>query len=78
MAYISAGGAYGGVFLWRELIVKEHSKLQYKIIILKRRKFEVTIHHCPEVWCSFELEIEYSICTEFVAFIVFIHRNTVG
>ena len=39
---------------------------------------EVTIHHCPEVWCSFELEIEYSICTALVAFIVFIHRNAVG
>ena len=69
------------VVLWRELIVNEHSKLwerQYIIIILKRRKFEVTIHHCPEVWCSFELEIEYSICTAFVVFIVFIHRNAVG
>ena len=68
-------------FLWRELIVKEYSKLwerQYIIIILKRRKFEVTIHHCPEVWCSFELKIEYTICTAFVAFIVFICRNTVG
>ena len=32
-------------------------------------KFEVNIDHCPEVWCSFELEIEYSICTAFVAFI---------
>ena len=55
--------------------MKEHSKLrerQYIIIILKRRKFGVTIHHCPEVWCSFELKIEYSIYTAFVAFIVFI------
>ena len=81
MAYISAGGCFAWVFLWRELIVKEHSKLwerQYIIIILKRRKFEVTIHHCPEVWCSFEVEIEYSICSAFVAFIVFIRRNTVG
>ena len=44
---------------------------------IEKEKVEVTIHHCPEVWCSFELEVEYSICTAFVAFIVFIHRNTV-
>ena len=78
---ISAGGCLWWVFLWRELIVKEHSKLwerQYITIILKRRKFEITIHHCPEVWCSFAVEIEYSICSAFVAFIVFIRRNTVG
>ena len=58
--------------------MNEHSKLLKILIILKRKKFDVTIHHCQEVWCSFELEIEYSICTAFVAFIVFIRRNTVG
>ena len=62
--------------------MNEHSKLLKKAIHNNYIEKEVTIHHCPEVWCSFELEIEYSICSAFgsafVAFIVFIHRNTVG
>ena len=65
-------GVFGGGGGGRKLIVKEHSKLgerKYITIILKRRKFEVNIDHCPEEWCSFEFEIEYSICTAFRAFI---------
>ena len=48
---------------------------QYIIIILKKSKFEVNINHCPEVWRSFEVEIEYNICSAFVAFIVFIQLS---
>ena len=64
MVFLGGGGG-------RKLIVKEHSKLGERkyITIILRRKFEVNIDHCPEEWCSFEFEIEYSICTAFRAFI---------